>query len=458
MLSTQNRTQARNRASVSSHPLFPAIVALWFGALFGLGSLAVRPSIFESLVLSSHLDVILPMAAPPLGMTARILLATTMAVIGIATGAVIARRIARPKPVARPRRRGAGNRFGKTRGRAENTFSTTPQRQQEPEIAPEVAPAGRRRALAIEHEERDDYRLQAAPLPGGSPSIFDVTQIDMADPEEAAAQVAAPEPAVHAEEPQPLELSGFAEPEQSPAELFSAQDVALPETDNCLVLDEPVEAPAQRQVFGQPQPASVEESTPIAPVAAPALDDSAITAFEPQSQLGRFSAPADANPVSAPEAQPPASQPSPGAGLVLPQDSAAQRITSADLAELSPVELIERFALALQQRRPSGALPTGLVEAAASFAAPEPAPFAAQAPAMTPEPVDAPQMPAISTGFGETEADDDRVYPTASPLSLPTALRPIDFSEYEDHDDHHSFVPPRSISMPRSCPIRGTAS
>ena len=52
---------------ITSHPLFPAVVALWFGALFGLGSLAVRPTLIEGLVLKSHIDLIIPATAPPLG-------------------------------------------------------------------------------------------------------------------------------------------------------------------------------------------------------------------------------------------------------------------------------------------------------------------------------------------------------------------------------------------------------
>ena len=213
-LSKQDRTQARSKAPVSSHPLFPAIVALWFGALFGLGSLAVRPSILESLVLSSHLDVILPMTAPPLGATARILLALTMAVIGIAIGAMIARHIARPKPAKRQRRRDASAVADKPRGRFGAVYADAPQ----PQPAPQTAPSGRRRALAVEPEEREDYRLHAAPLPGGAPAIFDVTQIDMAEPESAATQGAGPEQAELLSQPQPLELNSFAAPEPAVAE------------------------------------------------------------------------------------------------------------------------------------------------------------------------------------------------------------------------------------------------
>src|SRR5690348_7996627 len=48
-LAEHDRTKARGKLPISRHPLFPATVALWFGALFGLGSLAIRPSALDSL-------------------------------------------------------------------------------------------------------------------------------------------------------------------------------------------------------------------------------------------------------------------------------------------------------------------------------------------------------------------------------------------------------------------------
>lgn len=53
-----------NRKPISSHPLFPAVVALWFGALFGLGSLAIRPTLIESLVLKIGIDLVIPPQPP----------------------------------------------------------------------------------------------------------------------------------------------------------------------------------------------------------------------------------------------------------------------------------------------------------------------------------------------------------------------------------------------------------
>ena len=523
-MSTQNRNQARIKGPVSSHPLFPAIVALWFGALFGLGSLAVRASLIESMVISSHLDVIFPMAAPPLGMTARILLSLAMAVIGIAAGAAIARRIARPKPVERQRRRSANVVEAKATERpTSSTGNKHMRREAQPQAEPAASGPSRRRALSVEQEERGDSRLEAAPLPGGPPEIFDVTQIDMTTP-----QAAATEPEVPVDAVQPLELGGFAEPEQPFVGVAAGNPAAQPAPVDCLVLDEPAEAPQDRQVFGRPQQSSgsvldggimadapvmttemaehaVEpaQSRPFdaAPAAfeaapepalpnqsfappqsfvpqlpeqaeVPTSDDHAMTENEPQIELRRFDTPVQSGPEPLPEIQPlqtvafsePAAAQAAAAPRVdpgLPKSGATDRIAAANLAELSPVELIERFALALQQRRHSGATPTGLAEAAASFAPQAPAQvpesfvppaisaaFAAPAPIAAPEPQAEQQLPPIPTGFGEAAAGTAPAAAQPSPLTLPAALRPINFSDYADHDDDHGHVPPRSIGIP----------
>lgn len=80
------------------HPLFPAMLAVWFGALFGLGILAVRASLLEAVVLYFSLDGLIPAAAPPLGVTARILLALAFALTGAAIGAAIGLVMARSRP------------------------------------------------------------------------------------------------------------------------------------------------------------------------------------------------------------------------------------------------------------------------------------------------------------------------------------------------------------------------
>ncbi|HKT85698.1 MAG TPA: hypothetical protein VJQ77_06410 [Novosphingobium sp.] len=97
-MAEKTRSVAEGNQPISRHPLFPAIVALWFGALFGLVSLAIKPELIEQIIVASGIHSIVPMAAPPLGTTMRILLALAMTGIGAVTGALIALRIARPEP------------------------------------------------------------------------------------------------------------------------------------------------------------------------------------------------------------------------------------------------------------------------------------------------------------------------------------------------------------------------
>lgn len=182
----------RGKAPVNAHPMFPAIVALWFAALFGLGSLAIRPALIESAVLATRIDALVPAAAPPLGVTARILFALVLAVVGGLLGAAIARRIARPTPVAKPRRRGAAN-LGETapnvRLRGRDSHPDAPARlpisahdelgddgidSEEPVQTPLP---GRRRALTVVDDAGDGF-YDFAPLPGGAPQILDLAELD----------------------------------------------------------------------------------------------------------------------------------------------------------------------------------------------------------------------------------------------------------------------------------------
>lgn len=94
--------QARRSQPISRHPLFPAIVALWCAALFGLASFAIRASLLESLVVAGHVDNLIPAAAPPLGTTARLLMALVLGGFGAAAGWLLAWRMggrrAKPAP------------------------------------------------------------------------------------------------------------------------------------------------------------------------------------------------------------------------------------------------------------------------------------------------------------------------------------------------------------------------
>ena len=91
---------------ITGHRLFPALVALWFAALLGLGSFVVPASLIERASSAAGLAALVPAAAPPLGLTARLLIAAVMTIVGVVAGLVLALRL-RPRPVEVVRRRGA---------------------------------------------------------------------------------------------------------------------------------------------------------------------------------------------------------------------------------------------------------------------------------------------------------------------------------------------------------------
>lgn len=166
----RHQGKASTGRPVTQHQLFPAVVALWFGALLGLGSLALRPSLIEELVIMGRIDLIVPAAAPPLGITARTILALGMASMGALIGTLIARRLARaglakPAPAA------------SDLGAAEQPFAGQDTPAAEPDPAETAAAPLRRRALAIEPEEASFVPLEFAPLPGSAPQILDIAAI-----------------------------------------------------------------------------------------------------------------------------------------------------------------------------------------------------------------------------------------------------------------------------------------
>ena len=100
---SRTATKGAAKAPISTHPLFPAIVALWFAALLGLGSLILPTLLLERPVPVSGLSSHVPMAAPPLGFTARATLALGAGTLGAVLGLLLARQVAdnhapKPKP------------------------------------------------------------------------------------------------------------------------------------------------------------------------------------------------------------------------------------------------------------------------------------------------------------------------------------------------------------------------
>lgn len=443
---------------ITRHPLFPAIVALWFGALFGLGSLAIRPALLEAFVLKFHIDLLVPAAAPPLGVTARILFSMALAVVGGCIGAIVSRSLTRPKAEPRERKRTASAAAARDEVRRYAAYVSAdpdPYGLQQEE-AEQPVPAGRRRALAIDEDYGPVYHHEMAPLPGGAPQILDVTDFDFVQAQDAAEAAAAAAPAGA------LDLSGFLSSEEQTTARDGGEKGLSMNGDFSAVdgmarrgFDAPAQPAVEQPAFAQPafaqpvfeQPV-FEQPAPAAPAfAPPAQQFAAAPAWEaPVQDEAEFAPPpayvpplgvAPAEPLDlgqpldlgAPEAAAPVAAASPAA-FIAPTGEVAERIASAALEMLSQVELIERLALSLQRRRAAEAQPV--------VAAPAPAPAPAFA---EPAPFAAPQLAPFA-------APQPAAFAAPQP-EMPAAMRPVslDIHEAED-DDFSSLLPPRQFAMP----------
>src|SRR6188768_3395425 len=93
-----------SKPPISLHPAFPAVVALWFAALLGLGSMVLPVVLIERIVDLTGVSTLVPAASPPLGFMARGLIALASALAGAAVGVAIARRVASAHDADRPSR------------------------------------------------------------------------------------------------------------------------------------------------------------------------------------------------------------------------------------------------------------------------------------------------------------------------------------------------------------------
>ena len=491
----KSKRKATNAQPITAHPLFPAVVALWFGALFGLGSLAVRPSLIEAAVIASRIDLLIPAAAPPLGVTARILLALGLSVVGSVLGLLIARRITRPKVEVRQRKRtGVSREEAAPQLRARDTHPDAPARRPisaHDELNADESPAGgvlagRRRALAVEHPEQAFVPHDMAPVPGAAPQIFEIADLQLG-----AGMAEAADERDH-DAAAPLDLGSFAQPveavqavlEQSvaldwnvpaaatatfaqPVELPAAMQApalqadAMQDTDSRQDFQPPVaEAAAPpRQIFGMtatddhlPQEFvqaagfkttvfDVEEAAPLFPDRAqptPApLDFSRPTSVAEAAQpVAQFI------PETAPQAEPAA----------VPVPPVVQPVAEAlpPLSSLGMTDLAARLAESMLRRR---AVPDGQTEVAAETAAELQPPLAAQPEPYTPfaqyapsEPLPAPFAKAAPVPpAAEAEVEVEVVAEaTPEPAASPAMAR----FTVTDPEPQPVAVPPAPLAMP----------
>jgi hypothetical protein len=155
------------------------MVGLWVAALFGLGSFAVAPQMLEKLVTAMGLPAIVPATAPPLGFTARALLAMALTVLGAIFGLLIGRSLRPSQPVPARRRFNPGVSrevdLDAPKVRARDAHPDAPPRKpltlsEDLVAAEDVAePVLRRRSLAVPEEATMFDPVEGVPLPGHDP-------------------------------------------------------------------------------------------------------------------------------------------------------------------------------------------------------------------------------------------------------------------------------------------------
>ncbi|KPL69235.1 hypothetical protein SZ64_14670 [Erythrobacter sp. SG61-1L] len=312
------------KPSISAHRLFPAVVALWFAALFGLGLIVLPSTAVERIVSASGMAAIIPAAAPPLGFTAHLLLALVAACGGALAGYFAAKMLAPRRP--RSER--------KDRAQKDHIKTVPVQRRR---MAPE---AGRRPLSAMED--------LGPPIIAPTSMPDDVAEVEVEEGPVAEDYWPEPEPDLAYEvRALPAELEVRADEFEPEYEYAEYEVTALPDA-----APEPLPAVA-------PLPAV--EPVPEAP-GAPIPE--AEPEFEPEPEPARGKLLHQATPARA----------------VLPSDPAA------NLERMGTVQLAERLALAMQRHpgRPQGTPPAYFEELTRQLAEPEPTFGPAREPADAP--------------------------------------------------------------------------
>ena len=166
---------------ISTHRAFPAIVALWFAALFGLGSLVVPSVLFDTFVDATGLAEVAPALAPPLSFGAKGMIAATAAVLGAILGFALGRAIGRSHNRAATRKDvrpiSAKEELGSDSIDAPVGDQTPVSKPSDEPVSVPANPKhvpGRRRALAVNDESAPSEFLYTVPVPGqADPEPFD---------------------------------------------------------------------------------------------------------------------------------------------------------------------------------------------------------------------------------------------------------------------------------------------
>ncbi|MES2700983.1 MAG: hypothetical protein V4647_15335 [Pseudomonadota bacterium] len=414
------------KSPISTHPAFPFIVALWFAALLGIGSLVVPVQVVEQIILTTGLSSIIPQAAPPLGFTATALIALTCTVAGGLAGLLIARKVAQAHRAPAPAR------FSSTVAAARRPISAHDELGEDGFDG--NAPRGRR-TLAIAEEEKPSEVFELAPLPGkhlplSAIDLNEVEALDLADEDE----LFLAEPDLDPASPiQPGFTSLIDAPVTGDYVMHDRQQFAFP-------------AAESRQQFFVPAEAEAIETVPTdEPAVAVADEAEADIVFSPPSLARAFDAPVAAEDagemveeaelpepeMAEPEMVEPEMPEPEQFELASPSDAASAAPAEwqdGELDDLALVQLAQRLGSSIARRREARAAQEAAAAAAAAAAVVQPvvasAPAAVPLPAMLAEEFDAAEAAeaakAMAAYFGGPAATaDEPVAEVAEPEPAP---------------------------------------
>lgn len=319
MTKTKRKAKAK---PITAHRLFPALAALWFAALFGLASFAVPVELLQRVVVASGLPHLVAAAAPPLGFTARALVALLLTGLGGVIGLAL------------------GLRLG-ARHRAAIDPATWAEVQDEAPVAPRVRArdahpdAPPRRPLVVSADMIDESETAilidepASTLPRLRPLVADdALSADLA----------------------PAAFDPFAiyENEEEPADLFVPPSFLTVAREQAAPREEAVEAPTEMPIVAEAEADAVPAAQPEVETAAAAEAEAEVQA-EPDVVKEADVAAHDPAPVAMAS---PALTPSLFAKA---RDAMGENgpspVAQADLDGLGLVQLVERLALAIADHR-----------------------------------------------------------------------------------------------------------
>lgn len=373
-MATKHTSAGQGWQGITQHPLFATVVPVWLAATFALSTLAVRGELLERIVLSTQLDLILPMATPPLGTTARLLLAVAFGLLGALLGWAAVRMLA-------PRK--AFSQTAWQQARREKAQDSAPLRRRSADSHPDFPARQPIQAHAElgahgfdnEPSEQDAAETTAAATPhmaetasGPSyappPPVAETWQVlhDVPPPPPPAEEPswdwkphkAVVEQAVVEtgqtviEAPQEAEPAHIEPAKIEPAKIEQMTQAPVVQPFRFFKIDpSPVEPVAESiSAFDAPMTAPVAKRAPVE-MAVLEMVGAGVATVEHVEAAAIVAALIETAPIPAPAPKTCAGFPS----LTLEGPSAADHIASASLDSLSHVELLARLSLALQRHQ-----------------------------------------------------------------------------------------------------------